>query len=199
MTKRASSGPCTSSRDTTRKNVGFLPDVVSVGFVAEPEMNAMPARPNSGPTASTSWLPAGPTTATIFEFEVNCCVTVVACAGISCVSPWTSVMLVPLALLSAATASWANASCSSPSTATWPVIGASMPIDVVQLLELPPLEAAWVELPLLATGTAGAAAVAAPAAGRDQGGQGHGSEADAYLHWRELLLCGSFTTCFMRS
>ena len=32
--------------------------------VAEPEMNARPARPNSGPTASTSWLPAGPTTPT---------------------------------------------------------------------------------------------------------------------------------------
>ena len=63
--KFASSGPCTSSRDTTRKNVGFFPDTVSVGFVADPEMNATPARPNSGPTASTSWLPAGPTTPTI--------------------------------------------------------------------------------------------------------------------------------------
>src|SRR5579862_3290829 len=59
-------------------------------------------------------------------------------------------MLVPFALLSSAIASWANASCSSPSTATWPVIGASMPTDAVQLLELPLLLAAWVELPLLA-------------------------------------------------
>ena len=92
--------------------------MVSAGFVAEPVMKPTPARPNSGPTASTSWLPAGPTTATTFEFEMNCCVTVVAWAGISCVSPWTSVMLVPLILLSAATASWAKASCSSPSTAT---------------------------------------------------------------------------------
>ena len=127
-----------------------MPEVVSVGFVAEPEMNAMPARPNSGPTAWTSWLPAGPTTATIFEFEVNCWVTVVACAGISWVSPWTSVMFVPLALLSAATASCANASCSSPSTATWPVIGASMPIVVVQVCSsCCHCAAAWVELPLL--------------------------------------------------
>ena len=68
----ASCGPCTSSRDTVRKKVGFLPDVVSVGLVAEPEMKASPARPNSGPTASTSWLPAGPTTPTILLFEMNC-------------------------------------------------------------------------------------------------------------------------------
>ena len=78
----ASCGPWTSSRETTRKNVGFLPEVVSAGLVAEPVMNAMPARPNSGPTAWTSWLPAGPTTATIFEFEVNCWVTVVAWDGV---------------------------------------------------------------------------------------------------------------------
>ena len=68
-------------------------------------MKPSPARPNSGPTASTSWLPAGPTTPTIFEFEMNCWVTVVAWAGISCVSPWTSVMFVPLAALSLNTAS----------------------------------------------------------------------------------------------
>ena len=57
--------------------------VVSAAAVADPEMNAIPALANSGPTASTSWLPAGPTTATIFEFEVNCWVTVVAWAGFS--------------------------------------------------------------------------------------------------------------------
>ncbi len=108
----ASCGPWTSSRETTRKNVGFFPDVVRSGLVAEPVMNAMPARPNSGPTAWTSWLPAGPTTATIFEFEVNCWVTVVAWAGSSWVSPWTRLMVVPLALLSSSTASFANASCS---------------------------------------------------------------------------------------
>src|SRR5580704_393933 len=150
MMKSASCGPCTSSRETTRKNVGFLPESVSAGLVADPVMNARPARPISGPTAWTSWLPAGPTTPTIFEFEVNCCVTVVACAGFSWVSPWTRVMLVPLALLSSAMASLAKASCSSPSTATWPVIGASMPIDAAQVFELPPLLAAAVELPLLA-------------------------------------------------
>src|SRR5579875_250267 len=59
-------------------------------------------------------------------------------------------MLVPLALLSLATAILANASCSSPSTATWPVIGASMPIEAVQfLLELEPVLALLVLPPLL--------------------------------------------------
>ena len=82
-----------------RKNVGYLP-VVSAAAVADPEMNAMPALAISGPTASTSWLPAGPTTATIFEFEVNCWVTVVACAGLSWVSPWTIEIFVLLARLS---------------------------------------------------------------------------------------------------
>src|SRR5947209_13739181 len=52
-------------------------------------------------------------------------------------------MLVALARLSSATASLANASCSWPSTATWPVSGASMPIEVEHLL---PLLATAVEL-----------------------------------------------------
>ena len=51
--------------------MGYLP-VVSAAAVADPEMKGIPARAISGPTASTSWLPAGPTTARIFEFEVNC-------------------------------------------------------------------------------------------------------------------------------
>jgi len=71
-----------------------------------------PARSISGPTASTSWLPAGPTTATILLFEVNCWVTVVAIAGFSWVSPWTSVILVLLARLSVIIASCAKCSCS---------------------------------------------------------------------------------------
>ena len=82
---------------------------------------------------------------------MNCWVTVVAWAGISWVSPCTSVMFVPLALLSSWTASLANASCSWPSTATWPVSGASMPMEAEQLLELllPPPLAACFELLLL--------------------------------------------------
>ena len=73
-------------------------------------MNASPARPMAGPTALTSWLPAGPTTATMLPFEMNCWVTVVACAGLSCVSPWTSVIWVLFAALSIATASCAKCS-----------------------------------------------------------------------------------------
>ena len=92
------------SPPTTRKNVGYLP-LVSVAFVAEPVMNARPARPMSGPTASTSWLPAGPTMATIFEFEIACCVAVVAWAGWSWVSSGTSVMFVWFAALSCDSAS----------------------------------------------------------------------------------------------
>ena len=67
--------------------MGFLPLVVRAELVADPVMNASPARPNSGPTASTSWLPAGPMTPTILLLETNCWVTVVAWAGWSCVSP----------------------------------------------------------------------------------------------------------------
>src|SRR5438045_7819445 len=110
-------------------------------------MNAIPALAIRGPTACTSWLPAGPTTATIFEFEVNCWVTVVACAGFSWVSPWVIEIFVLLARLSLATASCAKCSCSWPRNATGPVSGPSMPIvathDLVavplELLLLPPL------------------------------------------------------------
>src|SRR5580700_1700886 len=92
-------------------------------------MKAIPARSMRPPTASTSWLPAGPATATMFAFEVNCWVTVTAIAGLSCVSPCTSVILVLLAALSVATASSAKCSCSVPSGATGPVIGPSNPTD----------------------------------------------------------------------
>src|SRR5439155_660117 len=102
-------------------------------------MNAIPARAMGPPTASTSWLPAGPTTATMLEFEMNCWVTVVACAGCSCVSPGTIVSLVLLAALSASRASCAKCSCSVPRTATGPVIGPSNPIDAVHDLVLAPV------------------------------------------------------------
>ncbi len=74
-------GPWTSSRGTTRKNVGYLPLVVRSVAVAEPETAGSLARVMSGPIALTSWLPAGPTIATILSLEMNCCVTVVAWAG----------------------------------------------------------------------------------------------------------------------
>jgi hypothetical protein len=118
-----------------------LPEV-SAEFVAEPVMNGIPPRPNSGPTAATSWLPAGPTTPRILELETNCWVTVVACAGWSWVSPWTSEMLVWLAALSWEMASCAKCSCSAPSWATGPVIGPSKPSEAVHELDEPPVEAA---------------------------------------------------------
>src|SRR5580700_7187795 len=99
-------------------------------------MKAIPARSMRPPTASTSWLPAGPATATMFAFEVNCWVTVTAIAGLSCVSPCTSVILVLLAALSVATASSAKCSCSVPSGATGPVIGPSKPTDATHALVL---------------------------------------------------------------
>src|ERR1700689_2663824 len=114
-------------------------------------MKAIPARAIGPPTASTSWLPAGPTTASIAAFEVNCWVTVTACAGCSCVSPCTRVILGLLAAFSIATASSAKCNCSSPRLATGPVIGPSKPIDAVHVvvLALDPLPAAAVLLVLL--------------------------------------------------
>ena len=84
----ASCGPWTSSRETTRKKVGRLPSV-SVVLVADPETNPRLARVKIGPTASTSWLPAGPTTTRIALLDSICCATVLAWAGSSCVSPST--------------------------------------------------------------------------------------------------------------
>ena len=50
-------------------------------------MNAIPALPKIGPTASTSWLPAGPIAATAGEAMIDC-VFVTAIDGVSCVSSW---------------------------------------------------------------------------------------------------------------
>src|SRR3984893_4974856 len=134
----ASCGPCTLSLDTVRKNVGYLP-VVSAAAVADPEMKAIPAPAIRRPTAAPSWLPPGPTTATILGFEMNCWVTVVACAGFSWVSPCTSVILVLLALLSIARASCAKCSWSCPTTASGPVRASSRPIVATHVLLTPPL------------------------------------------------------------
>src|SRR5215510_7299329 len=124
-------------------------------------MNAMPALDISGATARTSWLPAGPTTATIFEFEVNCWVTVVACFGSSWVSPWTIEIFVLLTRLSLATASCAKCSCSCPRTATGPVSGPSMPTEATHGLVAPPaLLPLLLLLPQPATASAPSAAAA---------------------------------------
>src|ERR1700729_1616006 len=132
-----------SSSGTTRKNVGFLPSVVSAGNVAEPETNAIPALPKIGPTASTSWLPAGPIDATALEATTDW-VFCTASEGVSWVSSWASVTLVWLAALSSATASCAKCSCSRPTCATGPVSGPSIAIGAVHDFELPLLEAAAV-------------------------------------------------------
>ena len=75
---------------TTRKNVLFVPLLVSAGSVADPDTAANPAVASKGPTASTSWLPDGPTTATAGEAMIDC-VFVVAIDGVSCVSSCASV------------------------------------------------------------------------------------------------------------
>src|ERR1700760_992016 len=129
-----------SSLGTTRRNVGLCPSVVSAGSVAEPEMNASPARPNSGPTASTSWLPAGPTAATALVAMIDW-VFCVATDGVSCVSSWARVTSVPFALLSSATANCAKCNCSRPTCATGPVNGPSIAIVALQLLPEPELDA----------------------------------------------------------
>src|ERR1700759_1235803 len=121
------------SLGTTRRNVGFLPSVVSAGRVAEPVMKAIPARPKSGPTASTSWLPAGPTAATALEEMIDW-VFWVASDGVSWVSSCAIVTSVPLAWLSILTASWAKCSCSRPTGATGPGKGPSMAIAALQVL-----------------------------------------------------------------
>jgi hypothetical protein len=51
---------------------------VSVVLVAEPEMNARPADESADDVSWTSWLPAGPTTARIFDVDANRCATLIA-------------------------------------------------------------------------------------------------------------------------
>ena len=156
--------------------MGYFPAVRATA-VADPVMNGSPARAISGPTASTSWLPAGPATATIFEFEVNSWVTVVAWAGFSWVSPCTIEIFVLLAALSWLTASSAKCSCSCPRLATGPVSGPSMPIEATQ------------DLVLAAAAAACAAAAAAASAGRHgQGTECRRGDHDRSFHGTSLHL-----------
>ena len=66
---------------------------MSAGNVAEPETNAIPALPKIGPTASTSWLPAGPIAATALDATIDS-VFCTASDGVSWVSSWANVTLV---------------------------------------------------------------------------------------------------------
>ena len=71
-------GDWTLSFGTVRKKVG-IPPAVSEVFVAEPEMNGIRCDLlKIGATASTSWLPAGPTTASMLESAWNLAPTVEA-------------------------------------------------------------------------------------------------------------------------
>jgi hypothetical protein len=85
-------GPCTPSFGTSRKKKPFQSPFVSDTRVAEPDANTRPALRRIGATAITSSEPAGPMTPMILPFEANCCATVDAFAGSSCVSPWTSLI-----------------------------------------------------------------------------------------------------------
>src|SRR5215210_8236729 len=128
----ASVGPCAASLGTSRKNVGYLPLSVSFVSVAEGEMNASFSRVKIGPTASTSWLPAGPSTPRMSSFETTRCAPVDACAGSSCVSTSSSLKSVPLSSLNFSTAYLVKSSCSCPIEAASPVYGPIAAIEPVQ-------------------------------------------------------------------
>ena len=96
--------------------------------MAEPDTKARPAFLRIGAAAVTSWLPAGPITPTMLEFDANDCATVEAIAGLSCVSPWTMLILIGCVLFHWVAKNSAQCSWSSPIDATGPVNGPSMPI-----------------------------------------------------------------------
>ena len=76
----------------------------------------------------TSWLPAGPITPRMLEFDAIDCATTDAFAGSSWVSPWTIVIWSLCVLFHVLAKNCAQWSWSSPIEATGPVIGAIMPI-----------------------------------------------------------------------
>src|SRR5919106_2931425 len=123
----ASVGPWSASVGTTRKKVSNR-SVRSVA-VAEGDTKAMPSRPKISPTASTSWLPAGPTMPKMSLLETNCGATVEAWAGSSCVSPSSRTKSVPFSSLKVSTANLAQFSCSWPIEAASPVNGPMTPIE----------------------------------------------------------------------
>src|SRR6516165_7017073 len=126
--KLASVGPCTESFGTTRKKYPRSAPEVRAGFVAEPDTNASPAFLRIGAAAETSWLPAGPITPMMLEFDANDCDTVEASEGVSWVSPWTMLIFSACVLFHSDAKNSAQWSWSSPIDATGPVNGPSMPI-----------------------------------------------------------------------
>src|SRR5829696_353548 len=120
--KRASVTAWEASLPTTRKNdLIRLPPIVNDVFVADAEMYAMPLYVLA--TACTSWLPAGPTTATTFESAASWVARVAAWDATSCVSASRTLYAVPFRLLSVDSAYFAHLSCSWPIDAALPVNG----------------------------------------------------------------------------
>src|SRR5512132_2302321 len=107
--------------------VGYFP-WVSVTFVADAEMYGMVFRLKSGPTAITSWDPAGPTVTSSELSAANFVPTVSASFGLSCVSPCFNVKWVPFAALKRSSEYFAQLPCSAPRNATGPVSGPRKPI-----------------------------------------------------------------------
>ena len=106
---------------------------VSETRVAEPEIQARPPPLYAAVDATTSWLPAGPTTARTFEFDLNDCATLTANARVDAelrVALHDLDLRVFLCLLcsSASTKNCAQRSCCWPIEAAGPVIGAATPI-----------------------------------------------------------------------
>src|SRR3954454_4812206 len=119
-------GPWTASDGTTRAKPLYLPPDRAVA-VADGDTYASWARSKTGPTASTSWEPAGPTIAFTALLETSCWATVEAWPGSSWVSPSSRANFVPFSWLNRVTEYFAQLSCSWPIDAASPVIGAITP------------------------------------------------------------------------
>ena len=122
---------CWSSFGTVRKkNPRRVPDVVSLVAVAVPEMFATPPLRNGAVETSTSWLPAGPTTARTCWFDARFSATRTACAvSGSCVSPRTSRMSSLCARFQRVSANLPHLCICCPSGPAGPVTGAANPTD----------------------------------------------------------------------
>lgn len=97
-------GACDALLALTRKKVGLLPSERLVS-TADIETIARSSLAKIGPATLTPAVLAGPTTARMRLLLAKLCATVEACAGISCVSPSTSLKFVRCALLNCWSAS----------------------------------------------------------------------------------------------
>jgi hypothetical protein len=107
-----------------------VPSVVRLVRVAEPEMYTSPAWRNGADETCTSWLPAGPMTPSMREFDDRRSATWIACAvSGSCVSPDTIRNLARGCVrLYRETKKRTHLICCCPSEAASPVSGAATPI-----------------------------------------------------------------------